>query len=99
MLSSLLNESNGRTLRKIANDEKFSGLVRANFQKIRQYMIKYPDVMPQVVHMVGAGNKELGDWIVAEFLKEAGAEVEASIVSQIIVSTPDRAFLRLAKFL
>ena len=55
--------------------------------------------MPQVVHMVGAGNRDMGDWIVAEFLKEGGAEVEAKIVSQIILSTPDRAFERLHKFL
>lgn len=62
-------------------------------------MGKYPEVMPQVIHMVGAGNRDLGDWIVAEFLKEGGAEVEARIVSQIILSTPDRAFPRLSKFL
>ena len=62
-------------------------------------MGKYPDIMPQVVHMVGAGNRDLGDWIVSEFLKERGVEVEAKIVSQIILSTPDRAFSRLAKFL
>ena len=62
-------------------------------------MGKYPDVMPQVVHMVGSGNRDLGDWIVSEFLKERGAEVEARIVSQIILSTPDRAFPRLSKFL
>ena len=62
-------------------------------------MGKYPDVMPQVVHMVGSGNRDLGDWIVSEFLKERGAEIEARIINQIILSTPDRAFPRLAKFL
>jgi len=95
VLSSLLSESNARTLRRIANDEKFASLIKSNFKRIKQYMGKYPEVMPQVVHMVGAGHRDLGDWIVAEFLKEGGAEVEAKIVSQIILSTPDRAFSRL----
>jgi predicted NBD/HSP70 family sugar kinase len=99
VLGSLLSEINARTMRSIANDEQFSGLVQANFQRIRQYMGKYPEVMPQVVYMVGAGNPVLGDWIVQEFLKSAGAEVEARIVNQIIVSTPGRTFPRLALFL
>ena len=34
-----------------------------------------------------------------EFLKEGGAEVEAGIVSHIIVSTPERALPRLSQFL
>lgn len=30
--------------------------------------------MPQVVHLVGSGNRDLGDWIVTQFLNEGGAE-------------------------
>lgn len=69
VLSSLLSESNERTMRRIANDEKFASLIRTHFKKIRHYMVKYPEVMPQVVHMVGSGNRQLGDWIVSEFLR------------------------------
>jgi hypothetical protein len=75
VLSSLLSESNARTMRRIANDENFGSLIKTNFKRIKQYMGKYPDVMPQVVHMVGAGNRHLGDWIVSEFLKDRGMEV------------------------
>jgi hypothetical protein len=86
-------------MRRIANDDHFASLVRTNFKRIKEYMSKYPEIMPQVVYLVGAGNRDLGDWIVAQFLSEGGAESEARIVNQIITSTPDRAFPRLARFL
>ena len=52
-------------MRRIANDEKFAMLIKSNFKKIKQYMVKYPEIMPQVVYLVGAGNRDLGDWIVS----------------------------------
>ena len=64
-MSSLLSETNARTMRRIANDEKFAMLIKSNFKKIKQYMVKYPEIMPQVVYLVGAGNRDLGDWIVS----------------------------------
>ena len=62
-------------------------------------MTKYGEIMPQIIYLICAGNRDLGDWIVAQFLSEGGAEAEAKIVNQIITSTPDRAFNRLARFL
>lgn len=99
VLATLLSEGNGRTMRRIANDDNFAGLIRTNFRKIRDYMVKYAEVMPQVVHLVGAGNRDLGDWIVGQFLSDGGAETEARILNQIIVSTPDRALPRLSRLL
>jgi hypothetical protein len=31
-------------------------------------MSKYPEVMPSVIYLIGAGNRNLGDWIVEFFL-------------------------------
>lgn len=55
--------------------------------------------MPGVVYLIGAGNRKLGDWLVESLLAEGGAELEARIINQIITSTPDRAFPRIALFL
>ena len=35
-------------------------------------MVKYQDVMPSIVYLIGAGNKELGNWIINYFLKNGG---------------------------
>jgi len=29
--------------------------------------------MPQIIYLIGAGNRDLGDWIVAQFFSEGGA--------------------------
>lgn len=62
-------------------------------------MGRYPEVMPGVVYLIGAGNRRLGDWLVESFLAEGGGELEARIINQIITSTPDRAYSRIALFL
>ena len=62
-------------------------------------MTVYAEVMPNVIYLMGAGNRALGDWIVEYFLREGGAELEAKILNQIISSTSDRAFDRLSLFL
>jgi hypothetical protein len=36
-------------------------------------MTKYGEIMPQIIYLIGAGNRDLGDWIVAQFLSEGGA--------------------------
>lgn len=51
-------------MRQIANDEALDRLFRDNFRRIRDYMSKYPEVMPGVVYLIGAGNRKLGDWLV-----------------------------------
>ena len=99
LLSSLLNESNPLTMRQISNDESLERLFRENFRKLKEYMSKYPEVMPSVIYLIGAGNRRLGDWIVEFFLSDGGGELEARIINQIIISTPDRAFARLSQFL
>jgi len=55
--------------------------------------------MPNIIYLIGAGNRSLGDWIVSYFLREGGGELEARIINQIITSTPDKAFPRLQLFL
>jgi hypothetical protein len=35
-------------------------------------MGRYPEVMPGVVDLIGAGNRRLGDWLIESFLKEGG---------------------------
>ena len=37
-----------------------------------EYMAVYAEVMPNVIYLVGAGNRSLGDWIVEYFLREGG---------------------------
>jgi hypothetical protein len=36
-------------------------------------MGKYIETMPQIIYLLGAGNRDLGDWIVSQFLSEGGA--------------------------
>jgi len=60
-------------MRRIANDDHFSGIVKTNFKRIREYMTKYNETMPQIIYLLGAGNRDLGDWIVGQFLTEGGA--------------------------
>ena len=86
-------------MRRISNDEAFSRLVQQNFKRMTEYMNVYTEVMPNVIYLVGAGNRALGDWIVEYFLREGGNQPEAKILNQIITSTPDRAFSRLSLFL
>jgi hypothetical protein len=86
-------------MRRIANDTAFAELVQSHFQKLKEYMGKYPEIMPGIIYLIGAGNRELGDWIVAYFLREGGGELEARIINQIITSTADKAFPRLQLFL
>ena len=86
-------------MRRISNDEAFSRLVQDNFKRMTEYMTVYAEVMPNVIYLIGAGNRALGDWVVEYFLREGGGELEARILNQIITSTPDRAFNRLSLFL
>ena len=37
-----------------------------------EYMNVYTEVMPNIIYLVGAGNRALGDWIVEYFLREGG---------------------------
>jgi len=55
--------------------------------------------MPSIVYLIGAANKELGNWIVNYFLINGGAEIEAKIINQIIISTPESVFSRISSFL
>lgn len=71
----MLNESNPLTMRQISNDESLEKLFRENFRKLKEYMSKYPEVMPSVIYLIGAGNRRLGDWIVEFFLSDGGGEL------------------------
>lgn len=44
-------------MRKIANDKPFAELVQENFRKLKDYMTKYPEVMPVVIYLIGSGNR------------------------------------------
>lgn len=62
-------------MRQISNDESLEKLFRENFRKLKEYMSKYPEVMPSVIYLIGAGNRRLGDWIVEFFLSDGGGEL------------------------
>lgn len=70
-----MHESNVYTMKKIANEDYFSRVIQENFKRIKEYIVKYQDTMPNIVFLIGAGNQKLGDWIVEHFLKEGTGEI------------------------